>query len=105
MRSSDYRTSQGESQDLKVARPAPRAITGGVQGGFPILNALGELSWAFIYTLLICIYMIKKDTDYSLIMQGKVQNRRNWWSLAYAWIWNKLIVLNLILCWFCSNKP
>ena len=29
-------------------------------GFLPILNALGELSWAFIYTLLICIFKIKK---------------------------------------------
>ena len=37
----------------------------------PILNALhvGELFWAFIYTLFICIFMIKKD--YKLIIWGK----------------------------------
>ena len=43
----------------------------------------------------------KKDTDYSLIMQGKVQNGNI--GEVYAWIRNKMIVLNTILCWFCST--
>ena len=48
----------------------------GSSGVLPILNALGELSWAFIYIL--CIFMLKKDTEYRLIMQVKVQKWQNW---------------------------
>ena len=51
----------------KVQGPTLRPLVGSrgqrppVSYGFlPILNALGELSW----TVLICIFMIKKDTNY-----------------------------------------
>ena len=35
-------------------------------------------------------------------MQGKVQNWQNWWSLCLDSKY-MLIVLNIILCWFCST--
>ena len=96
------------------ARSSVRAITGGVQGQrpgggqggrvpgssgvLPILNASGELTWAFINTLLICIFMIKKDKIIDRLCGEKYKNGKI--GEVYAWIRNMLIVLNIILCWF-----
>ena len=44
----------------------PEGGAPGSSGVLPILNALGELSWAFNNTLLISIFMTKRDTDYRL---------------------------------------
>ena len=48
----------------------PGGSAPGSSGFLPILNALVELSW----TLLICIFMIKNDTDYAGEKEKKWQN-------------------------------